>query len=78
MTIVIIHINRRETYWAAVKTMMEIEHLLFELYVTYADVTVYVESSAGKIIMTFQRLVDRIRVVVPGRRSYWCVTGVVV
>lgn len=64
-------------YWATVKDMAEARDLMTNLSKTYRKVIVWLEDLCGKIVMTYERLMDRIRTQVPKKRSFWVVIGVV-
>ena len=66
-----------KSYWTSVKTMDEAKNLMSELYSMYKTVRVWLEDMAGKIVMTFEKMVDRVRLAVPKRRMFWWVLGAV-
>jgi len=65
-------------YWIIARDMGEVHSFLAAISKSYTKVKVWVEDLAGKIVLSFERFIDRLKMAVPKRRSIWRAVGQII
>jgi len=65
-------------YWFVAENMVDVHILLSAISKSYTKVKVWVEDLAGKIVLSFERFIDRLKMAVPKRRSIWRAVGQII
>jgi hypothetical protein len=65
-------------YWSIVSSVSEAQEVILKLTRLYRKAYVWMEDLQGKVLVSFERLVDRMRFKAPKKRSVWTALGVIV
>jgi len=65
-------------YWSTVESIAEAEEIIERLTRLYRKAFLWMEDLKGKVLVSFERLVDRMKFKAPKRRSVWTALGVIV